>query len=114
MPHNDLGTKRFGTNDGFGDSPTALTSPEPTARLAPLELPALANDARDALSGVDTTANAPPEGERWSSWDGARHGPSPRPDWVIADLGAVDQDLGILKSGKEADVHVVRHWGSRQ
>jgi RIO kinase 1 len=38
----------------------------------------------------------------------------PRPDWVITDLGAVDQDLGILKSGNEADVHVVPRWGSRQ
>jgi len=29
---------------------------------------------------------------------------------VITDLGAVDEDLGILKSGKEADVHVIRRW----
>ena len=29
---------------------------------------------------------------------------------MITDLGAVDEDLGILKSGKEADVHVVRRW----
>ena len=49
-------------------------------------------------------------GECWSSWDGAQHGPSPRPDWVITDLGAVDEDLDILKSGKEADVHVIRRW----
>ncbi len=34
----------------------------------------------------------------------------PRPAWVITDLGAVDEDLGIIKSGKEADVHVVRRW----
>ncbi|KAB7746614.1 RIO-like kinase [Nostocoides sp. F2B08] len=38
------------------------------------------------------------------------HGPKPRPDWVITDLGAVDADLGVLKSGKEADVHLVRRW----
>jgi len=29
---------------------------------------------------------------------------------VITDLGAVDEDLGILKTGKEADVHVIRRW----
>ena len=52
----------------------------------------------------------PPEGDRWSTWDGAQHGPSPRPDWVVTELGAVDTDLGVLKTGKEADVHVVRRW----
>ena len=59
---------------------------------------------------LDSFPDAPPEGERWSSWDGAMHGPAPRPDWVITALGAVDADLGILKTGKEADVHVVRRW----
>jgi RIO kinase 1 len=58
----------------------------------------------------DSLPDAPPEGERWSSWDGSTHGPKPRPDWVITALGAVESDLGILKTGKEADVHVVRRW----
>jgi RIO kinase 1 len=65
---------------------------------------------RQALFSTDTSPDAPPEGERWSSWDTATHGPVPRPHWVITDLGAVEADLGILKSGKEADVHVVRRW----
>jgi RIO kinase 1 len=59
---------------------------------------------------LDSLPDAPPEGERWSSWDGAMHGPAPRPDWVITALGAVDADLGVLKTGKEADVHVLRRW----
>lgn len=59
---------------------------------------------------LDSFPDAPPEGERWSTWDGAMHGPNPRPDWVITALGAVDTDLGILKTGKEADVHVLRRW----
>jgi RIO kinase 1 len=59
---------------------------------------------------TDTRPDDPPEGERWSTWDGSTHGPVPRPSWVITDLGAVDQDLGVLKTGKEADVHVVRRW----
>jgi RIO kinase 1 len=59
---------------------------------------------------VDTEPDAPPEGERWSSWDGATHGPKPRPEWVITELGAVEADLGVLKTGKEADVHLVRRW----
>lgn len=58
----------------------------------------------------DSLPDAPPEGQRWSSWDGAQHGPTPRPDWVITALGAVDADLGVLKTGKEADVHVLRRW----
>jgi len=29
---------------------------------------------------------------------------------VITDLGAVESDLGVLKTGKEADVHVLRRW----
>jgi RIO kinase 1 len=38
------------------------------------------------------------------------HGPTPRPTWVVTALGAVDADLGVLKTGKEADVHLVRRW----
>jgi RIO kinase 1 len=44
----------------------------------------------------------------YSSWDTATHGPQPRPDWVITELSAIDTELGILKTGKEADVHLVR------
>ena len=62
------------------------------------------------MFAVNITPDGPPEGDRWSSWDGSQHGPKPRPAWVITDLGAVDEDLGILKSGKEADVHVLHRW----
>jgi len=58
----------------------------------------------------DSNPDGPPEGERWSSWDGSMQGPKPRPDWVITALGAVESDLGVLKTGKEADVHIVRRW----
>ena len=68
------------------------------------------DDADDADCAVDADPQAPPEGDHWSSWDGASHGPKPRPDWVITDLGAVEADLGVLKTGKEADVHLVRRW----
>ena len=65
---------------------------------------------RAAAYGIDTRPDDPPEGERWSTWEDATHGPHPLPDWVITAHGAVEQDLGILKSGKEADVHVIRRW----
>ena len=59
----------------------------------------------DGRTGVDI--DGPPTGDRWSTWDGALHGPRPRPPWVITDRAAVDTELGVLKTGKEADVHLV-------
>jgi RIO kinase 1 len=50
----------------------------------------------------------PETGDAWSTWDGAEHGPKPRPDWVRTEYGAVDTELGMLKTGKEADVYLVR------
>lgn len=41
----------------------------------------------------------------WSDADAL--GPEPRPAWLVVD-DATSVDLGTLKSGKEADVHVVR------
>lgn len=50
------------------------------------------------------------EGRRWSNyWDVERlcRGPEPVPDWVVTDRAAIDTDLGVLKTGKEADVFLV-------
>jgi RIO kinase 1 len=54
----------------------------------------------------------PPElrpDQRWSTWDdiGILAGPEPWPDWVITADAAVDTELGILKTGKEADVFLL-------
>jgi len=35
-------------------------------------------------------------------------GPSPVPDWVPTDPDLLDEDLGVMKTGKEADVFLVR------
>jgi RIO kinase 1 len=59
----------------------------------------------DGRTGVDI--DGPPTGDRWSTWDGALHGPRPGPAWVITDHAAVDTELGVLKTGKEADVHLL-------
>jgi RIO kinase 1 len=59
----------------------------------------------DARAGTDI--DGPPTGDRWSTWDGAAHGPRPRPPWVITEHGAVDTELGVRGTGKEADVHLV-------
>ncbi len=48
--------------------------------------------------------------QRWSTyWDVERlcRGPEPLPDWVVTDRAAVDTDLGVLKTGKEADVFLL-------
>jgi RIO kinase 1 len=42
-----------------------------------------------------------------STYEGAIHGPDPVPDWVITSGDARDEDLGDLKSGKEADVSII-------
>ncbi|GAA0804240.1 serine protein kinase RIO [Spirilliplanes yamanashiensis] len=55
-----------------------------------------------------TDPDLPDAGDRWSSWDTGLRGPEPYPDWVVTELAAVDTELGILKTGKEADVHLVR------
>lgn len=48
-------------------------------------------------------------GQRWSTWDdiGVSAGPEPWPGWLITADAAVDTDLGILKTGKEADVFLL-------
>ena len=48
--------------------------------------------------------------QRWSTWFDVEplcRGPEPRPDWLVTSRGAVDTELGILKTGKEADVFLV-------
>lgn len=50
------------------------------------------------------------DGQRWSTWLSVEplcRGPEPLPDWVVTSQGAIDTELGVLKTGKEADVHLV-------
>ncbi|MEU7985348.1 RIO1 family regulatory kinase/ATPase [Streptosporangium canum] len=68
----------------------------------------------DDIEWLDTTASedldGPPSGDRWSTWDlstPSERGPQPRPGWLVTELAAVDTELGILKTGKEADVHLI-------
>jgi RIO kinase 1 len=66
--------------------------------------------ALPSLEDFDATDRLP-EGDRWSTWDQSTYserGPEPYPDWLVTDLAAVDTDLGILKTGKEADVFLLR------
>ena len=56
----------------------------------------------------DLTPDPDYETPPFSTWPLAQHGPDPRPAWVLTDNNALDTELGILKTGKEADVHLVR------
>ena len=48
--------------------------------------------------------------QRWSTWLAVQplcRGPQPRPDWVVTSQAAVDTELGVLKTGKEAEAHLL-------
>ena len=52
-----------------------------------------------------------PDGDRWSTWDQStpsERGPRPYPGWLVTELAATDTELGVLKTGKEADVFLLR------
>ncbi|KQY63848.1 serine protein kinase RIO [Nocardioides sp. Root140] len=70
------------------------------------------------LDGIDSTfvfefeqLDEPDDAnQRWSTWLSVEplcRGPKPRPDWVVTSQGAIDTELGILKTGKEAEVFLV-------
>jgi RIO kinase 1 len=83
--------RRF-DDDELADTTSKTVRPGPRPGLSSLEDP-----------------EPPAIGDRWSTWDapGVAHGPEPRPEWLVTDLAAVDDELGLLKTGKEADVHLI-------
>ncbi len=71
------------------------------------------NRHRDALVSLDDidATDGVAAGDRWSTWDQsapAQRGPRPHPDWLVTELAATDTELGILKTGKEADVFLLQ------
>ena len=101
----DHSRKRRAEDHEDHEGESAFDSDEPTftkRNRHRRSLPSL--DAFDAVDGL-------PEGDRWSTWDhstAGEHGPEPWPGWLVTDLAAVDTELGILKTGKEADVFLLR------
>jgi RIO kinase 1 len=52
----------------------------------------------------------PGDDQRWSTWAAAtptERGPRPWPDWLETSSAALDTELGIVKTGKEADVFLI-------
>ncbi|WP_395694163.1 serine protein kinase RIO [Nocardioides sp.] len=72
---------------------------------------------RPDLGGIDPTfvfdfevADDLDDDQRWSTWldvEPLCRGPEPRPDWVVTSQAAVDTELGVLKTGKEADAFLL-------
>lgn len=60
-----------------------------------------------SLTFADTVLG---DDQRWSTWPAitpSERGPLPWPDWVVTSADAVDTELGVLKTGKEADVFLI-------
>jgi RIO kinase 1 len=81
----------------------------------------------DRGRGNDPDGGRPPEwnilddalapNQRWSTWPSVEklmRGPAPYPEFVIEDAGAIDTELGVLKTGKEADVFLVERATDRR
>ncbi|HJG90115.1 MAG TPA: serine/threonine protein kinase [Brachybacterium massiliense] len=68
-------------------------------------------DAFFARAMVTATVAELDTDQRWSTWPETAHtldrGPQPFPDWVVQHDGAIDTELGILKTGKEADAFLL-------
>ncbi|WP_020671344.1 serine protein kinase RIO [Amycolatopsis nigrescens] len=73
-------------------------------RLTEEERGRLARVREDAY----TEPTVPGGADRYSTWADADRGPAPHPNWLVTELAAVDTELGVLKTGKEADVHLIR------
>ncbi|MFI9009596.1 serine protein kinase RIO [Actinosynnema sp. NPDC053489] len=78
--------------------------------VAPVRRGRLTEEAKDRLTQMRedaAAADVPEDGDRWSTWGEADQGPKPHPGWLVTDLSAVDRELGIVKTGKEADVFLL-------
>ncbi len=75
-----------------------------SGRLTEQERVRLATVRENALAAPPL----PPGTDRWSTWGDGEQGPLPRPEWVVTELAAADSELGILKTGKEADVFLIQ------
>jgi RIO kinase 1 len=89
---------------------TGFTTDEPSFDTPAFDAPAL--DGIDPSFVFDFQAYDELEAadQRWSTWlsvEPLSRGPEPRPDWVVTSQGAIDTELGILKTGKEADVFLL-------
>ena len=107
-------------HDQFDDTPRAKSRRGPRTESGPRLV--VEGKSGRALVDADTTSDiastdtdldfwreananpADPVQAPYSSYDVAAHGPDPVPDWLVTSLSARDTRLGVIKTGKEADV----------
>jgi RIO kinase 1 len=101
MSSSHAGTRWSDLTGTHEQHPTAIPYVEPPVDLSDVD-PRFVFDFE--------TYDDPDDGQRWTTWFSVEplcRGPEPRPDWVVTSQAAVDTELGILKTGKEADVFLV-------
>ena len=84
------------------DSYTWQYTPEPASSTTDDIDPSFVFDFR--------SSDDPEDGQRFTTWLSVEplcRGPEPRPDWVVTSQAALDTELGVLKTGKEADVFLL-------
>lgn len=83
-----------------GPAPTEPTLAEPHLAEPPVTEPTL----------TEPSVTEPGDGQRWSTWRSVakgQRGPEPWPAWLVTSDAALDTELGVLKTGKEADAHLI-------
>lgn len=89
---------------------TALTAAERRAGRDDLEGPHPSMLDADPYDADQYGDGEPGPGQRWSTWRSVakgQRGPDPQPGWLVTRDAALDTELGILKTGKEADAFLV-------
>ena len=64
----------------------------------------------DASASLLSPELEPGTDQRWSTWPASsptQRGPLPHPRWLVTASAAFDTELGVVKTGKEADVHLI-------
>jgi len=65
------------------------------------------------LTALTFSTVEPGDDQRWSTWPAitpSQRGPEPWPDWVVTSAGAIDTELGVVKTGKEADLYLIERF----
>ncbi|WP_117000392.1 serine protein kinase RIO [Desertimonas flava] len=98
--------------DDFDDIDAVRRHPAPSRRRSH---PRVADDdptplliAPGAVTDESFADDRLPAGATLSTYPESDHGPRPVPGWVITSGDAFDVELGVVKTGKEADVDLVQ------
>jgi RIO kinase 1 len=99
----DVSFQKFRSTTAAGRRHVVTEGKSGRREIAAAEL-VLVPDVDDPRGGDVPTTVAP---TAYSTYDTAAHGPEPVPGWVVTSYSAIDHPRGVLKTGKEADVHLL-------